>query len=50
MMDIIRPVAPTRTLKEKSLKDKLAWFALLYLSGLAAVVVFSYGFRFMMMD
>lgn len=49
-MDIIRPVAPTRTRERKSLKDKLAWFALLYLSGLAVVVAFSYGFRFMIMD
>ena len=50
MRDIIRPVAPSNRFKEKSLKGKLAWFAMLYLSGLAAVVAFSYGFRFMMID
>ena len=50
MTDIISPVAPSKTPKEKTLMGKLAWFVALYLSGLAAVITFSYGFRFIMMD
>ena len=50
MRDIIRPVPPSPETKENPLKGRLGWFVLLYVSGLAAITAFSYGFRFLMIN